>query len=91
MTSVEQGLLLRYFYEAGGVQAALPMRAVEDSGSRVVGWLASQTEIMHWATSNGEDPRSVPLERRFTEPLATAPRVWQGPGVLRVMLPREPF
>jgi hypothetical protein len=84
-------LLLRYFYEDGSHQAALPVRVVEDSGDRLALWLADGTEIMYWSTRDGRDPRNVPLPERFTTALATAPRHWTGGGVLRVMLPATPF
>jgi len=84
-------MLLRYFYEDGGNQAALPVRVVEDSAQRLVLWLAEGTEIMYWATQDGQDPRSLPLAERFAETLATAPRRWTGPGVLRVLLPQTPY
>jgi len=84
-------VLLRYQYLDGSRQAALPMRVVCDDGDRVVAWLAPGTEIMYWALPGGEDPRSVPLEVRFTGRLATAPRRWQGGGVLRVIPIGLPF
>lgn len=84
-------MLLRYFYEDGGHQAALPVRVVEDSSERLALWLAEGTEIMYWATQDGRDPRSLPLSQRFAETLTTAPRRWAGSGVLRVLLPRTPY
>lgn len=84
-------MLLRYFYEDGGHQAALPVRVVEESSERLALWLSEGTEIMYWATRDGRDPRSLPLDQRFAEPLATAPRKWVGPGVLRLLLPNTPY
>jgi hypothetical protein len=84
-------LLLRYRYRDGSLQAALPLRVVEDSPTRVVGWLAEGTEITYWALDDGTDPRSVPLEERFTRELTTARRTWEGGGVLRVILAGRPF
>jgi Protein of unknown function (DUF402) len=78
-------ILLRYRYPDGRLQAALPMRVVEDRPDRLVAWLAPETEIMYWALADGRDPRVVPLGERFRMPLRTAPRRWQGPGVLRVI------
>jgi hypothetical protein len=78
-------LLLRYLYRDGTVQAALPLRVVEDSPGRIVAWLADGTDIMNWALADGVDPRSVPLEDRFSRGLTTAPRKWTGGGVLRVI------
>ena len=78
-------VLLRYRYPDGRLQAALPMRVVEDRADRLVAWLAPQTEIMYWALADGRDPRVVPLDERFRMPLSTAPRRWQGAGVLRVI------
>lgn len=83
--------LLRYRYRDGGVQAELPMRVVEDGPDRTVAWLASGTPILYWATPDGGDPRDLPLEQRFARPLGTAPRTWQGPGVLHVMQPGRPY
>jgi hypothetical protein len=84
-------LLLRYLYRDGTVQAALPLRAVEDSATRLVGWLAEGTDIMYWALVDGTDPRSVPLDERFTRRLTTSPRKWTGGGVLRVIPAGRPF
>jgi hypothetical protein len=84
-------VLLRYQYLDGSYQAALPMRVVSDDGDRVVAWLAPDTEIMYWALPGGGDPRSVPLGVRFTSRLTTAPRRWQGGGVLRVIPIGLPF
>jgi uncharacterized protein DUF402 len=78
-------VLLRYRYPDGRLQAALPMRVVEDRTDRLVAWLAPQTEIMYWALTDGRDPRVVPLGERFRMPLTTAARRWQGTGVLRVI------
>ncbi|MHB1212442.1 MAG: DUF402 domain-containing protein [Candidatus Nanopelagicales bacterium] len=84
-------LLLRYRYRDGAVQAALPLRVVEDSPARIVAWLAEGTDIMYWALVDGTDPRSVPLEERFASGLTTAPRTWTGGGVLRVIPAGRPF
>jgi hypothetical protein len=84
-------LLLRYRYRDGSWQAALPLRLVEDNPTRVVGWLAEGTEITYWALEDRADPRSVPLEERFTRALTTAVRTWEGGGVLRVVLTGRPF
>jgi hypothetical protein len=84
-------MLLRYFYEDGGHQAALPVRVVEDSPDRLALWLSEGTNIMYWATQDGRDPRRLPVEQRFIEPLSTARRKWAGPGVLRLLLPDMPY
>lgn len=84
-------VLLRYQYLDGSQQAAFPMRVVSDDGDRVVAWLAPGTEIMYWALPGGDDPRSVPLDARFTGRLTTAPRRWRGGGVLRVIPISLPF
>jgi hypothetical protein len=78
-------VLLRYRYPDGRLQAALPMRVVEDRADRLVAWLAPRTEIMYWALPDGRDPRVVPLGERFRTPLTTAARRWHGAGVLRVI------
>lgn len=46
---------------------------------------------MYWSLPGGDDPRVLPLERRFQGPLGTGPRHWRGPGVLHVLEPGEPF
>lgn len=76
----------RYLYRDGSVQAVLPVRVVRDEPDRLVSWLAPGTPILYWALADGRDPRSVPLSKRFSQPLTTAPRRWQGGGVLRVLL-----
>lgn len=83
-------VLLRYRYQDGRVQAAIPMRVVDDSDDILVAWLADDTPVRYWALSDGRDPRSVPLERRFDQRMSTAARRWKG-GVLRAIPTREPF
>ena len=78
-------VLLRYRYQDGGFQAALPMRVVSDEAGVLVAWMAPGTSIMYWALDDGRDPRTVPLEKRFEQRLTTAPRTWSGNGVLRVI------
>ncbi|PRB12949.1 DUF402 domain-containing protein [Microbacterium sp. MYb62] len=87
MTYARSGeeILLRYRYPDGRVQAAIPLRAVEDDAARTVAWLSPGTEISYWALQNGRDPRELPLDERFRHPMITARRTWQGSGVLRVM------
>lgn len=80
-----EGLLLRYLYNDGRVQAALPLRTVADTEDMTVAWLAPRTQILYWATEDGADPRATLLPNRFRQHLTTAPRIWKGPGVLRVM------
>jgi hypothetical protein len=82
---------LRYLYRDGSVQAVLPMRTVADDGETFVGYTPAGTEIMYWALEDGTDPRTVPLAERFGRPLTTAPRVWEGNGVLRVIPRGENF
>lgn len=84
-------LLLRYRYNDGSVQAAMPMRVVLDDPELTVAWLAPSTPIMYWATADGRDPRETALDQRFSQPLSTAPRTWQGNGVLRVMPAGRPY
>lgn len=84
-------VLLRYRYDDGRLQAAFPMRAVEDGRQRVVAWLAARTEIMYWALPDGRDPRVLPLEERFDQHLGTAARRWRGNGVLRVIPIDQPY
>lgn len=78
--------LLRYRYIDGTLQAAFPLWSVEDSRDRRVGWLAAGSEISYWALPDGSDPRRLPIAERFSAPLTTAVREWQGTGVLRVFL-----
>jgi len=77
--------LLRYKYPDGRLQAALPMHLVERNADRIVGWLSAGTEIAYWATADGADPRTVPLNRRFHQELGSVIRRWEGSGVLRVI------
>lgn len=78
-------LLLRYLYNDGSVQAALPMRVISDEPDLTVAWLAPATPIMYWADAEGRDPRDTPLDQRFHQRLTTAPRMWTGEGVLHVL------
>ncbi|MGB8178655.1 MAG: DUF402 domain-containing protein [Acidimicrobiales bacterium] len=78
-------MLLRYVYDDGSPMADFPMRVVEDASDRLVAWLAPGSEIRYWATAEGRDPRTLPLDRRFRSKMTAARRTWQGPGVLRVI------
>lgn len=40
-------ILLRYLYNDGRLQAAMPMRVVQDVGGLIVAWLAPLTPIMY--------------------------------------------
>lgn len=82
---------LRYFYQDGSVQAVLPMYTISDDGKTYVGYMPAGTQIMYWALEDGTDPRTVPLAERFLRPMTTAPRVWEGNGVLRVIPRGENF
>ena len=89
--TVGDEMLLRYRYPDGSIQAAMPMRVVRDEPRLFVAWLAPRTPISYWATDDGSDPRTIPLERRFEAPLSTAPRTWTGTGALHVLRPGDPF
>ena len=67
------------------------MRVVEDRGDRTVAWLSAGSEITYWATLDGRDPRSLPLSELFQQTLVAKRRHWEGPGVLRVLLPNVPY
>ncbi|WP_194409826.1 DUF402 domain-containing protein [Microbacterium cremeum] len=75
----------RYLYPDGRLQAAIPMHVVSDESDVVVGWTSTGTEISYWATLDGADPRTIPLDARFTRKLTTARRTWTGGGTLRVV------
>lgn len=93
MTSrfVGDPFLVRYRYPGGQLQAAMPLHVVEDVADRRAGWLCVGTEISYWATSDGRDPRTLPLTERFSAGLTTARRTWAGSDVLRVMPAGEPY
>jgi hypothetical protein len=78
-------MLLSHVYDDGSPMADFPMRVVEETSDRLVAWLAPESEIRYWATADGKDPRSLPLQERFRSTMSTARRQWQGPGVLRVI------
>lgn len=78
-------MLLSHVYDDGSPMADFPMRVVEDASDRLVAWLSPGSEIRYWATEDGRDPRTLPLDRRFRSKLTTARRTWEGPGVLRVI------
>ena len=76
-----------YLYPSGHLQAVVPFWSV-GAADLVAGWTPHGTEIMYWATADGQDPRSVPLDRRFRADLTSAPRTWQG-TMFRVFQPDE--
>jgi GNAT superfamily N-acetyltransferase len=79
-------IAVRYLDRADRVLAVLPMTVAEDSGDRVVAWLAPDTPIMYWAAEDGTDPRLIPVEHRFDRPFISRARTWEGGGVLRVLM-----
>jgi hypothetical protein len=84
-------MLVRYRGPAGEVHGAFPVRVVEDSGSRIVVWLAPRTPVMYYAAPDGGDARDLPLEERFRRPFSSVRRDWHGSGVLRVIPLRETY
>jgi uncharacterized protein len=84
-------MLLRYLEEPGTVLGAFPVRVVEDTGARVVAWLAPGTTVRYCSTMDGTDPRLVPLEERYRSPHGSAERHWYGNGVLRVVPVDRPY
>lgn len=75
----------------GRVLAVVPMTVVEDSGDRVVAWIAPGTPIMYWSMADGSDPRSVDVAHRFDRPFVSRPRLWRGGGVLRVLMVEDTY
>jgi hypothetical protein len=78
-------LLLSNVYEDGSPMSDFPVRVIEETSDRLVVWLAAASEIRYWATEDGSDPRTLPLDRRFRSKMSAARRTWEGPGVLRVI------
>lgn len=91
MRNSQDAFLLRYRYPNGQLQAGIPLWRVEDASHRRVGWLPSGTEVSYWSLPDGRDPRSLPLEERFSADLTTARRVWSGSDVLRVLFHDRPY
>lgn len=83
--------LLRYRYPDGRLQAAFPLRRIEETDQRFVGWLPVGSEIAYWSTEAGDDPRVVPLAERFRQRLGYSRRTWTGGSVLRVIPWDEPW
>jgi hypothetical protein len=85
-TTFEPGeeMLVRYL-EGTTVLGAFPVRVIEDTGSRVVVWLAAGTPVRYWATVDGADPRDVPLAERYRVAHGSTGRHWHGSGVLRAI------
>jgi hypothetical protein len=83
--------LLRYRYPDGRLQAAFPLRRIDETTDRLVGWLPVGSEIAYWSTETGDDPRKVPLAERFRQCLGYSRRTWTGGSVLRVIPRDEPW
>lgn len=83
--------LLRYRYPDGRLQAAFPLRRIEETAERFVGWLPVGSEIAYWSTEAGDDPRVIPLAERFQQRLEYSQRTWTGGSVLRVVPWDEPW
>jgi hypothetical protein len=64
------------------------MWTITDDGSTYVGYTPAGAQIMYGALDEGVDPRTVPLEERFTRRRTAAERTWHGEGVVRV-IPRD--
>lgn len=61
------------------------MYVVDSQPDIIVGWLPTGSEISYWSTSDGSDPRTLPLAVRFTQRLGSSRRSWTGGGILRVI------
>jgi hypothetical protein len=83
-------MLVRYL-EGTTVLGAFPVRVVEDTGARVVVWLAPGTPVRYWSTADGADPRTIPLADRYRAGHGSTGRHWHGPGVLRAIPLDEPY
>jgi hypothetical protein len=82
---------LRYRYPWGAIQGVLPMWTITDDGQTYVGFTPAGAEIMYWTVDDDTDPRTVPLQERFTRRQTTSRRVWHGDGVVRVIPRSETF
>lgn len=78
-----------YLYPDGFLQAVIPFWSVGHDGT-VAGWTVDGSQIMYWATADGQDPRSLPLTERFATDLTSAPRTWQG-TMFRLFVPDQPW
>lgn len=70
-------LVFRHLTTAGHLSSLLPMTVVEDTGDRVVTWMAAGTPITYPALHDGSDIAAVPAARRFDRAHTTARRTWQ--------------
>ncbi len=78
-----------YVYPDGYLQAVVPFWSV-GTDEVVAGWTVAGSRIMYWATSDGGDPRSLPLAERFRADLTSGPRIWQG-TMFRLFVPDRPW
>ena len=70
-------LVFRHLTTAGALSSLLPMTVVEDTGDRVVTWMAAGTPIVYPALHDGSDIVDVPAGRRFDQEHTTVRRTWQ--------------
>jgi len=78
-----------YVYSDGCLQAVVPFWSLGGEGI-VAGWTVDGSQIMYWATTEGFDPRSLPLTMRFSADLTSAPRTWHG-TMFRLFVPDRPW
>lgn len=78
-----------YLYPDGYLQAVVPFWGLHRDGV-IAGWTIDGSRIQYWATTDGNDPRSLPLKERFGPGLTSAPRPWTG-TMFRLFRPHEPW
>src|SRR5262249_6858498 len=64
-----------------------PLRILQDTAERVVGFIPGGTEIARPVLADGSDIRAVPLSERWSHPRVPARRPWTGDGTL-MLFPR---
>ncbi|MEW2346967.1 DUF402 domain-containing protein [Streptomyces sp. NPDC006684] len=74
-----------------GIHICRPMTVVEDTGDRLVAWLAPGTECVRPVFADGTPVHAEPLASRYTRPRTTGREPWWGNGVLKLARAGEPW
>ncbi len=85
------------FFEPGDIVtwhyglSADALRVVRDDERGLVAWLPTGSESLASVPAGGGSLRDLPLDQRFSGPRRMQPRLWKGPGILRIAPTGRPW
>jgi hypothetical protein len=77
-------VVYRHRSRDGQYRFGKPLRILDATSERIVGFLAGGTEIARRVLDDGTDPRSVRIEEAWSRRSVSALRTWTGSGVVMI-------